>query len=196
MNIQIPDQDVCILQNAGIGTDKLVSIAAKFLSEHYSDPKHVSNGFTEAEESFLVNSGAVGVGRINPEAMADNMLTITGEFSQMVAGAYDQKQTAALLGVSASRIRQRLAEGSLYSIEGLNGRVCPRFQFSASGELPGLSLALKAMDKEVHPILVERFFLSVNPDLESSLLNQCMSPREWLLTGHDPEWLRSIIVEL
>lgn len=196
MNVQIPDQDISILQNAGIGTDKLVSIAAKFLSENYSGICHVGNGFTEAEEAFLLSGGALGVGRVDPEAIANNMVTITGEFSQMVASAYNQKETAALLGVSASRIRQRLADRSLYSVEGLNGRVCPRFQFTASGELPGLGVVLKAIDKEVHPIVIERFFLAVNVDLESSLLEQCMSPREWLLTGHEPEQLRRIIAEL
>lgn len=117
------------------------------------------------------------------------MAVIAGEFAQMVTTALSQKEVAELLGVSTSRIRQKLEAGELYAVRTTGGRVCPRFQFGPGGTLPGLESVLRALRPEAHPVAVQRFFMEVHPDLESEALNRALSPHEWLLTGHSPEAL-------
>jgi hypothetical protein len=121
---------------------------------------------------------------------------IAGEYAQMVATSHSQRDAAKRLGVSTSRIRQRLDSGSLYAVDGPAGRVCPQFQFVDDGTLSGLETVLGVMNKDAHPVVVQRFFLTVSPDLESDTLGCALSPRDWLLTGHSPEPVKLLALEL
>lgn len=67
---------------------------------------------------------------------------------------------------------------------GVDVEVCPRFQFANDRRLPHLTEVLTAINQEARPVAVQRFFLTVSPDLESEVLNKTLSPRDWLLTGH------------
>ncbi len=181
--------DQMTLREAGINDpDRVLAAAAAFLREH---PIYrvlaVGNALSVEEETFLSAGGASGVGRDNSQAKATNVAVIAGEYAEMEATAYSQQEVAKLLAVSTSRVRQRLDNGSLYSISGVAGRVCPRFQFLDDRTLPGLETVLAALSDSAHPVAVQRFFLSVQRDLESGELGTILSPREWLMTGHDPE---------
>ena len=184
----VSEQDLATLKAAGIADpDIVVSSAAAFLRAHPVYPlAPVANALTEDEEAFLRAGGAAGVGRVDHDAIAANVAEIAGEFAEMVATAYSQQETALRLGVSASRIRQRLDNGTLYAVAGPGGRVCPRFQFVDHATLPGLERVLAALEPDAHPVAVQRFFLSAHPDLDSPTLG-ALAPREWLATGHDPE---------
>ena len=185
----LTEADRTTLAEAGItNIDRLASAAAAFLRAHpiYEAPP-VTNALSEAEETFLRDAGARGVGSWSDDSAADNVAVIAGEFAQMVTTAFSQKEVADLLGVSASRIRQKLEASELYAVRTTGGRVCPRFQFGPGGTLPGLEAVLRAMRPEAHPVAVQRFFMDVHPDLESETLNRALSPHEWLLTGHTPE---------
>ena len=187
----LTEADRTTLAEAGItNIDRLASAAAAFLRAHpiYEVPP-VTNALSETEESFLRDAGARGVGAWSDDSAADNVAVIAGEFAQMVTTALSQKEVAELLGVSTSRIRQKLEAGELYAVRTTGGRVCPRFQFGPGGTLPGLESVLRALHTEAHPVAVQRFFMDVHPDLESETLNRALSPHEWLLTGHSPETL-------
>ncbi|MCB1855849.1 MAG: excisionase family DNA-binding protein [Halieaceae bacterium] len=187
----LTEADRTTLAEAGItNIDRLASAAAAFLRAHpiYEVPP-VTNALSETEESFLRDAGARGVGAWSDDSAADNVAVIAGEFAQMVTTALSQKEVAELLGVSTSRIRQKLEAGELYAVRTTGGRVCPRFQFGPGGTLPGLESVLRALRPEAHPVAVQRFFMEVHPDLESEALNRALSPHEWLLTGHSPETL-------
>jgi hypothetical protein len=106
----------------------------------------------------------------------------------MIASALSQSQAAQLLGVDQSRIRQRIGQGTLYTITGENNvKVLPRFQFTDEGVLPGLEKVLPVINNEAHPIAVQRFFLTVSSDLYSEELQANLSPRDWLISGHNPD---------
>jgi hypothetical protein len=183
-------QDIEILRDAGIDDpETVITAAAAFLRAH---PLHVvgavENALSEEEAAILARHGAKGLQGPTPsdiQASQKNTATIAGEFAQMVSTALSQKQTAARLQVSASRIRQRIDGGSLYALESKQGRVCPLFQFINRSTLPGLERVLQAMSAEAHPVLVQRFFLDPKADLVSDLNNQTLSPRDWLIAGHD-----------
>ena len=185
----ITKSDRNTLAEAGItDIESLAATAAAFLRAHPIYPAEpVTNALSPQEEDFLRLGGAVGVGTYNAHQAARNVAVIAGEFAQMVATALSQKAVAALLGVSTSRIRQKLESGMLYAVQGPGGRVCPRFQFGQSGTLPGLEGVLRAISPQAHPVAIQRFFLSEHPDLESEELGRALSPRDWLLSGHPNE---------
>ena len=194
----LTEADRTTLAKAGItNIDRLVSAAAAFLRAHpiYEAPP-VTNALSEAEETFLRDSGARGVGAWSDDSAADNVAVIAGEFAQMVTTALSQKAVAELLGVSTSRIRQKLEADELYAVRTTGGRVCPRFQFGPRGTLPGLESVLRALHTEAHPVAVQRFFMDVHPDLESEALKRALSPHEWLLTGHSPEAVVALASEV
>lgn len=147
----------------------------------------LANALSAEDEAFLSAGGANGVGHANNSAKVKNAAVIADEFAEMAATAYGQVEVAQLLGVSTGRVGQRLENGSLYSIHGLSGRVCPRFQFHDGRTLPGLEVVLAAISDQAHPVGVQRFFLSVHQDLESGELGASLSPRDWLMKGHDPQ---------
>lgn len=190
------EQDLHTLQQAGIkDIDSLIAAAASFLRAHprYTS-KPVLNALSEQEEDFLIQGGADGVAHDIHEIReqradygSENMTKIASEYALMVSTAYAQRDVAELLGVSTSRIRQRIDSHTLYVINDAGGRVCPGFQFTDSGTLPGLEAVLSAISKTAHPLAVQRFFMTISPDLESELLGSILSPRDWLLTGHPPE---------
>lgn len=194
----LTEKDLRTLQEAGINDlETLASAAAAFLREHpIYTVQPMPNALSEQEEAFLRQGGAAGVGGYNKRSAVENVTIIAGEYAQMVATSYSQQEVAKRLGVSTSRIRQRLDNGSLYAIDGPAGRVCPQFQFADDGTLPGLETALGVMNKEAHPVAVQRFFLTVSPDLESDTLGRALSPRNWLLTGHSPEPVKLLAMEL
>ena len=50
--------------------------------------------------------------------------------------------------------------------------------------MPGLRHVLRAISAEAHPVAVERFFRIPVPDLHSAEIDESLSVRDWLLTGH------------
>jgi hypothetical protein len=185
----LSEQDIRTLRLAGItNIESLASAAAAFLREHpiyLTEP--MLNALSEQEEAFLRQGGAAGLEEYDPSSATRNVTVIAGEYAQMASTAYTQKQVAQRIGVSTSRVRQRIDAGTLYAIDGPGGRVCPRWQFTENGTLPGLERVLTAIGKKTHPVAVQRFFLRVSPDLESDIHRQALSPRNWLLTGHSPD---------
>lgn len=185
------------LREAGVKEADILTAAAAFLREHpIRLVPNASNALTASEVAFLKEGGASGVDGNDAQVQADNLVVITSEYAQMAASSLTQKETAELLGVSTSRIRQRLDANSLYSIDNGNGRVCPRFQFAEHQTLPGLDVLLKCISRDVHPVAVQRFFLTNNPDLISSEVSSPMSPRDWMLSGHSIDPVCGLAAEL
>ncbi len=178
-------QDLDVLQRAGIeDVDVLIHAAAQFVREHLPLRPVASPPLSEHETRLLREAGAAGLDGDEPEpALQAGPADVVGQYAQLVAGACSTAETAARLGVVASRVRQRVTERSLYAVDGPDGRVFPAFQFGPSGALPGLGRVLAAIDPSVHPITVERFFLAPTVDLESDVAGGPLSPRDWLLAA-------------
>jgi hypothetical protein len=88
--------------------------------------------------------------------------------------------------VNASRIRQRLLEGSLLGLKEGRGWLLPAFQFLGSGTVPGLARVLKGLPRTLGALSVARWFSNPNPDLVGSG-ERPLTPLEWLLEGNPPE---------
>ncbi len=185
----LAEQDIKTLQEAGIlDTDRLLSsLAALIRSKNFPSMKMIPNAMTTQEEEFLVAGGAKGVGNSDGVPALENVAMIASEYDELERSSYTQNEVANLLNVTTSRVRQRLDNGTLYWINGSNGRVCPRFQFFDNRTLPGLAIVLASLSKSAHPLVVNRFFLTEQVDLESELLGRRLTPRDWLATRHDPK---------
>lgn len=69
-------------------------------------------------------------------------------------------------------------------------RRLPRFQFSEEGAISGMEEVMREVPKGAHPVALQNFFLSPNPDLRLDAEEEVsISPRDWLLSGGNPEAL-------
>lgn len=123
-------------------------------------------------------------------------------YAGMIAKSKSVKETAEILGVNPSRVRQRLVhERSLYGIkEGSQWRI-PMFQFSGRKLVPGIGKVLAALPDSLNPVAVLSWFMVTNPDLEvseegNSRRTRRVSPRDWLLMGNPPEKVVQLAEEL
>jgi hypothetical protein len=114
-------------------------------------------------------------------------------YAGMLAKSMSVNETAKLLGVNASRVRQRLVrERSLYGIkQGSEWRV-PMFQFEGDTLVPGIDKVFAALPRSLNPVAVLSWLMTPNPDLEEPRKRESgrarqLSPRDWLLTGNPPE---------
>lgn len=121
-------------------------------------------------------------------------------------GSMSLAQTAKAVGVSTSRLRQRLGvERTLYGIKhGGEWRV-PLFQFAPSKKKSArrtlvfnFDKVLPAVPDDVNPLAVRAFFLSESPDLVLDVDGQetAVSPLAWLAAGNSPDAVRALAQEL
>lgn len=106
------------------------------------------------------------------------------DYMALIETSLTTAQVAAMLGVDASRVRQRLRERTLMGIEYEGEWRLPRFQFERKKVLPGLNEVLPALPESINPLDVVIWFLEPNVDLEGR--GAALSPRAWLLRGGAP----------
>jgi hypothetical protein len=169
-----------IFQEMGIegGAEAVTQAAATFIRLH--PLYHIPPSTQDLSESELKILEAGGFPKPSLQlCLGDNIAIVAGDVGVLIASALSQAQAAKLLDdVDPSRIRQLISQGTLYAISGENNvNVLPRFQFTKHAVLPGLEKVLPLINKEVHPIAVQHFFLSPNADLYSEELNTTLSPR-------------------
>jgi excisionase family DNA binding protein len=140
---------------------------------------------TASEEASLVKGGV--------EPVSEEDLRVV---DAQIASAYQQLRTASLsveeaarrLGVNASRIRQRLAERSLYGLKDGNTWLLPAFQFGSDGLVPGVGVVVRRLPLDIGALAVARWFSGPNPDLSTRDDDERpLTPLEWLLGGNPPE---------
>jgi hypothetical protein len=157
---------------------------------HAPDPGRV---LTEAEASLLSGGGAdlaaQAEGEPGPGAEA------VGALGALLAGSLTVASAAALLGVDASRVRHRLGEGSLYGIRLRSGWRLPAFQFAGTdGVVPGVNEVLAAIPRDLHPLAVQRWLTTPNPDL--AVDDSPVSPLAWLRGGGAPDPVATLAADL
>jgi hypothetical protein len=141
---------------------------------------------TEAEERLLREAGLdprpLALGEAHPVHRA------TAEYARLLHDSYTAEDAADLLGVNASRIRQRLtgAPRTLYGIKAGRGWRIPKFQFHGRRLVPGIERAMERLAPDLHPVAVYRWFTSPNSDLTRDG-DTPMSPLDWLRVGNPPD---------
>ena len=185
---KIEKRDVDILRKAGVKDfGRLVHMLAKLLRNELrvTTRGYQPSGLSTGEIRFLEAGGAVLPSSEEAEELLNDALFKTAaEYALMIERSLTQKEVAALLSVSTSRVRQRLDARSLYAVPTDSGRVCPAWQFMEGQSLPGLDKVLPVLKPNLHPLTVQGFFYTPQPDLESDQHHRFLTPREWLFAGY------------
>jgi len=150
---------------------------------------------TQQEEDVL-KSGDLD---IRPLGAAERPLLqrATAEYARLLSESYTVPQTAHLLAVNTSRIRQRLTgtPRTLYGIKlGKSWRI-PKFQFQRRGLVPGIQSVIARLAPDLHPVAVHRWFTSPHPDLLSAD-ESALSPLDWLRVGNPPDAVAELAADL
>ena len=103
-------------------------------------------------------------------------------YAALLATSLDSTQAAERLNVKPTRIRQMLAERTLYGIR-LDGRWhIPAFQFWQQGLIPQIGKVNAVLSPDLHPLAVYRWFTLPTADLETTDETP-VSPLNWLRAG-------------
>ncbi|GAA1482590.1 hypothetical protein GCM10009624_30300 [Gordonia sinesedis] len=142
---------------------------------------------TEGEARLLDDAGFTENLNDYTQIAAD----VTGRLARLYSTAYSAAEVAAILGVSASRVRQRRLAHTLWAIDDGGSWVYPVLQFhsSASGDVEfvrGLDQVLpQLLTRGLHPTAVAGFLES--PQSQLALDGQPRSVTQWLLHGEPVE---------
>jgi hypothetical protein len=175
-----------------LGVDGLISLLGNAFAviEARSVAPHAH--FTEAEIDELRKSGLLrSKGADRPSRTSGRTAT---EFAAIITDSLSVPQTADLLEVDQSRIRQRLTEQTLYGIKVGRAWRLPRFQFRDHGQIRGLDQVLPQLPSSLHPVALHRWLSSPSSDLE--LDDEAVSPLEWLEATGDAATVVAIAHDL
>jgi hypothetical protein len=160
-------------------TSEFLTEATRFLADLPAANSHAMTGLPAEEARLMELLGAPE--QSSEQASKNRALNATKSaalFSAMVAKAYTPEEVASHIGVSASRLRQRAGESSLFCISSARGRIYPRFQFNDDGtEVPGMGRLLKMIRKDIYPLGLYNFMMLPTNDLDGA------TPVEWLKAG-------------
>lgn len=167
-------------------------------------PRQVIDALEDAIALVVESEGRSGLSAVERKALrADGIdpdaeqagpspsVRTAAEFAALALESFDVKEAAAALGVDESRVRQRLAERTLFGFKRDGTWRVPRFQLvePARGRrggwrvVPGLAAVVKALPADVHPVAVHRWLTQPDPNL--ALGDEPISPLDWLRTGGD-----------
>ena len=136
---------------------------------------------TEAEREVLINGGV----RLDAEPQGDPLATTTAQFAALVSTNLTTKEAAKHLGVPESRVRQMIAQRTLYSVLLNSRRRIPAFQFAQRGGLvPNIAKVNAALPEDLHPVEVQAWYTQPHTDLFlGDDVDARVSPLDWLCSG-------------
>lgn len=147
-------------------------------------PFAARSGLTSAEADALRLGGfdmnARELGKEDPVVRA------AAEHAAILTSAWTTGEAADRLACSDGRIRQRLAERTLYGVHGRRRWLIPSFQFGPTGEIPGWDRVAPLLPETLSAVVLLGWLTRPNPDLVLGVDEAPTSPRDWLLSGHDP----------
>lgn len=183
------------LKDAGIDRAEFAKLALRAVEGALRSPvrEDPASAFTEGEVSVLREGGFDLSPRRHSEP--DMVAKTAAGLALIQVKSATVAEVAEKLRVTPSRVRQRVAERSLYGLREEDEWRFPRWQFDEDGRpIRGMAQVFAALPQGVHPVAVWRFVSEPSPDLE--ILDQPASPLEWLRSGGDPEPVAAIAREL
>lgn len=182
-----------VLAKAGLKVDAnefltLVEDAARRLSPPNPDPSH----YFSADQRAALTDVGLDISPRNEDEPDFRARTVAAH-AVLADSALSVLEAAKALGVDDSRIRHRLKEGRLTGWKDQGWRL-PAWQFTGSGVLPGLEVVLRAIPED-QPALVVAAFMST-PQTDLVINEHPATPRQWLLSGGDPEHVAKLVATL
>lgn len=142
---------------------------------------------TAEEQAVLRDGGLTLESTPGPDPLTETVV----KYAAIVKRSRSTKEVSQRLGVAPSRIRQMIADRSLYSFLIDGNRYIPDFQFGAEGQLvPNITRVNKVLSPRMHPVEVYNWYHLPNVDLfVNDDIDDIVSPLDWLKGGQDIERL-------
>lgn len=152
-----------------------------------------TTGLTEREQDVLRAGGL----RLAEDFDEDPVTTTVAKYAAIVSRSHSAKEVGERLGTTSGRVRQMIADRSLYSFLIDNGRHVPAFQFARKGLVPNIAQVNRELDPGAHPVAVYNWYHTPNPDLfVEDHPNSAFTPLDWLNAGYDPGRLAPLAKQL
>ena len=153
-----------------------------------------ASGLTEQEQTVLEEGGLT----LEPLPGSDPLADTAVKYAAIITRSLSTREVSQRLGLTPSRVRQMIADRSLYSFLIDGNRYIPVFQFASDDRLiPNITQVNKALNQRLHPVEVYNWYHLPHVDL---ILNQdidtIVSPLEWLKQGQDAELLVKLAIRL
>jgi hypothetical protein len=190
------------LERAGIRVtvEELEAVVNAAIEQAIPPYGHVDarRALTGAELGFLADAG-IGADELAPLEAGGESPKLRGaaKSAALLISALSVQEAAQRLGVDASRVRQRLAQHTLYGVRVDSAWRLPLFQFTddLSAVVPGFGVIAPTL-ADLHPVGVANWFTLPHVDLVVGEDETRVSPRGWLLSGGDPQELLPLAEEL
>ena len=152
-----------------------------------------TTGLGEREQDVLRTGGL----RLAPDFDEDPLTTTVAKYAAIVSRSHSVKEASERLGTTSGRVRQMVADGSLYSFLIDNGRHVPDFQFARNGLVPNITRVNRELDPGAHPVAVYNWYHTPNSDLfVEDHPDRTVTPLDWLNAGYDPGKLAALAKQL
>lgn len=145
-------------------------------------PAEAQSDFSD-EEAAVLARGSAGLD-VSSAATARALARTAARWVDLLRDSGGAGEAARLLGVQESRVRQRLADRTLYGFKHEGAWRVPRFQYYRDGLVPGVAAVFPRLPAAITPVAVGTWFTT--PTMELVAEGRPMSPRDWLTAGGDP----------
>lgn len=109
------------------------------------------------------------------------------KYAAIVSRSHSVKEASERLGTTSGRVRQMIADESLYSFLIDSSRHVPDFQFVRNGLVPNITRVNRELDPGAHPVAVYNWYHTPNSDLfVEEHPDRTVAPLDWLNAGYDP----------
>ena len=158
----------------------LAAVLDRMESLAYGDAR---NELPAAEQAVLRAGGL----DLAPQPGSDPLAMTAVKYAAIVQRSLSSREVSERLGLTGGRVRQLVADRSLYSFLMDGRRLIPEFQFLRKGGLvPNISRVNGALSPGLHPVEVFNWLQAKNADLFlDEDMSTSASPLEWLQAGHD-----------
>lgn len=143
---------------------------------------HPERELTAAEQDALIRSGA-SIEEL-PSGVVSPLVEGAAQYTALLLSSYTVDDVARMLRVDPSRVRQRLAERSMYGVKLRGGWRIPKFQFDGDRMIPGVEQVIRAIPDAMDLVGLHNWFTLPDPDLDVE--DRAVSPSDWLRRGGDP----------
>lgn len=163
-------------------SDRL-SVAAELLTDMLAHEQSGTRNLTASELSALGRLGLSETDILEPTNLSAVARGRMREQELKQCG-YTVSEAAAILGVTAARVRQRCSDGSLVAQRQSGGWFIPALQFPHGRPLHGWAHVARAIPRDTPLLVLERALDTPSPQLRVE--GEDLTPSQWLEQGGDP----------
>lgn len=164
------------------------------LTERHLRATKASMPLSTGERSALADADVDPEALRHSAASEDVTARTSAAYADLVGSSLSTGEAAERLGVSASRVRQLVAERRLLSVRVDGRRLLPAWQFTREAMIPGLADVLAALPDDWDPLAVQQRLHSPDVDLADQD-DQPRSPLRWLADGGDPDRVIALLTD-